>query len=408
MFRKSFLTRNVVILSIVSFFTDVASEMLYPIMPLYLKEIGYGALALGFIEGIAETISGITKVFFGHLSDQTGKRTVFVRAGYMLSSLSKPFIGLIQNGYFIFFIRLLDRSGKGIRTAPRDTIITSEVVSAERGRAFGFHRGMDSLGATVGPIISLIFLSVWPNQYTLLFFIAFIPGIIATASTYLVKEPKPTDPGLLVDTKTVLEPHHRHSLSAFISFFRESTPMYRRIVIGLFLMALLNSSNMFLILRSQEMGLSDSFTLISYIVYNAVFTLISLPVGYLIDRYGYKRWYCAGIVIFGLSYGLFAHGFGSPVLVMLTFVLYGIFAAIEENTSKAWLSQHLLPHAKATGFGLSLSVNALAFLIGSLTMGFLWNKVGSGTAFSLVSLSSVVVVIYFVVFVRQPKAAISA
>jgi MFS family permease len=184
-----FLTRNIALLSVVSFFTDVASEMLYPIMPIYLSAIGYGALTVGVIEGFAEAIAGLNKVFFGAISDKLGKRNLFVRIGYGISAFSKPLIGLSSSAAFIFFIRFLDRIGKGIRTAPRDAILTAESKEQYRGRVFGFHRSMDTFGAMLGPIAALIFLYFYPTNYSHLFIYALIPGVLAFAATlYLSKE----------------------------------------------------------------------------------------------------------------------------------------------------------------------------------------------------------------------------
>lgn len=386
MSNKKFLTRNIVVVSGVSFWTDVASEMLYPIIPLYFASLGFSPLALGTIEGAAETISGLIKVFFGHLSDKLQKRKLFIQIGYGLSAFSKPFIGVFANPLFIFFIRFLDRGGKGIRTAPRDALLISESTPENRGKTFGFHRAIDSAGATVGPIVSLLFLFFMPGEYRMLFFIALIPGILSFAMTFFVHE-KPT--AIEVPKKT------HHTLHSFKTFFTQSSPLYKKLVLGFFLLSLLNSTNMFLVLRAREVGVSDGSILIAYILYNFVFALFAYPIGRMLDKYGSRGFYIAGIFIFSLTYTLFAKDFLNLYSLIGLFMLYGCFSSIEETVSKTWLSLTLLPDQKATGLGLQLTINTLGFFLGSVAMGLSWKYLGSGVSFSLVALLALPIAFYF-------------
>ncbi len=395
---KNFLTRNLFLLSVISLLTDVASEMLYPVIPLYLASIGYGPALLGTIEGGAETISGLIKVYFGSLSDQSGKRSPFIKIGYGISAFSKPFLAILSTPLSIFFVRVVDRAGKGIRTAPRDAMIIQESSPENRGKAFGFHRGMDSVGATLGPLLSLGLLYFIPEGYRLIFALALIPGIISWIFTFFLKEkialPQPPE-------KSLAPVFEQKGLARFKHFWKTSDPLYKKLVIGFFLMALLNSSNMFLILRARELGISEILVLVAYILYNFVFASFSYPIGRWLDKYGSRSFYIGGIFIFSIAYALFGQDFGSPLLLIGLFLLYGIFAAVDENISKTWLSLTIPKDHRATGIGLHLSVNALGFFIGSSLFGFLWAFVGAEIAFVTVSLLALPIAAYFFFLTKQ-------
>lgn len=171
-----------------SLFTDMASEMLYPIMPVFLKSIGFSIVLIGVLEGFAEMIAGLSKGYFGQLSDVRQKRLPFVQLGYLFSAISKPMMALFTTPVWIFFARTIDRTGKGLRSAPRDALLSAATTKENKAKVFGFHRSMDTLGAVIGPIIALIFLAAYPGQYRTLFLVAFIPGLAAVVFTFLVKE----------------------------------------------------------------------------------------------------------------------------------------------------------------------------------------------------------------------------
>ena len=184
------ITRTVLILSAVSLFADIASEMLYPVIPAYLKEIGFSVLGIGVLEGVVNFTAGISKGYFGKLSDEKGVRLPFVKLGYLLSTVSKPLMATFTYPLWIFFVRAVDRLGKGVRTAARDALLSQEATTATKARVFGFHRSMDTVGAAIGPIIALVFLFFYPGEYKTLFYIAFIPGIISILLIFLLKEKK--------------------------------------------------------------------------------------------------------------------------------------------------------------------------------------------------------------------------
>jgi MFS family permease len=372
-----------------SLLTDVASEMLYPVIPIYLASIGYGALAIGFIEGIAEAITGLSKGYFGYLSDKYQKPALFVRIGYGLSALTKPFIGLTAFLPLIFGARVADRFGKSIRSASRDALLSQESASENRGKVFGFHRSMDTLGATLGPILALLLLFVFPGNFQLIFVLAIIPGILAVALTFLIKDKPKTQ------TQNMEKKPEKPKIS-FKQFWQTmATPTYKRLLIGFGLLALLNSSDMFLILRAREMGLSDTWAIGVYILFNLVYTFVAFPVGWLGDKLGFKKLFLAGIIVFAITYALMARELSIP-FVILAFALYGFFPAINEVVSKSWLSVQLPKEVQGTGLGLLMTVTAGALLLSSIATGALWQFFGSTLTFTLLSTASLAVFAYFI------------
>ncbi len=383
--RWSFVTKTILILGLVSFFTDIASEMLYPIMPMYLSSIGYGVIAIGLVEGISELFAGFTKLYSGILSDRTGHRAIFIKIGYAISSLAKPAIGFTSSIGLIIGAKFLDRFGKGIRTSARDALITSESSPETRGRAFGFHRSLDTFGALIGPIIGLIILVIYPSNYSLVFGLAIIPGFIAVFCTFLLKKEPPLNKE---KTKSKI-------IFRFKEFWARSSGSYKKILFGLVFFALINSTNMFLILRATEMGFKDNIVLLAYIIFNLIFALLSLPIGRVADKIGFKKVYIAGLVIFALVYSFLGGDVASPIILLMIFAFYGIFAAIDEGASKAWISTHIEKEHRATGLGLYFALSSLAFFVSSIVTSFIWQKYGSSLTFTFVGLISILPIIYF-------------
>ncbi|MCC6279454.1 MAG: MFS transporter, partial [Saprospiraceae bacterium] len=242
------MSRNIWILSLVSLFTDMASEMLYPIMPVYLKSIGFSIVFIGVLEGVAEAVAGLSKGYFGRRSDLMGRRLPFVQIGYGLSALSKPMLALWAHPLWVFFARTTDRLGKGVRTGARDALLSDEATAATKGRVFGFHRSMDTLGAVMGPLLALLFLYLHPGAYRSLFLLAFIPGLLAVVCTLLVRESGNTARRTMSNKPRFLD---------FFRYWQQSPAQYRRLVGALLLFAVFNSSDVFLLLKIKEAGCSD-------------------------------------------------------------------------------------------------------------------------------------------------------
>lgn len=387
--KPSFITRAVLIVSVVSLLTDIASEMLYPVMPLYLQTIGYGVVAIGLIEGFSELIAGINKVFFARLSDATGKRKLFITIGYGISAFAKPAIGFMDSIVGIFGAKFADRLGKGVRTAPRDAILVAESTPENRGKVFGFHRSLDTLGAIIGPILGVIMLIAYPGNYKLVFIVSIVPGILALIATrFLPKE----DPIATTEDK---KPVARQTIRGLVAFWKGSSRDYKKLLLGFFLFALINGSNMFLLLRLNELRFSAVTILLAYLVFNVVSASLSYYFGRLADKNGFRTVILVGLLAFALSYTVLGFGTVSVVVAFITFAIYGIFGATEESMMKAWLSLYIPKDYKATGLGLFLMANSFGFLVASVLTAFMWSSWGSAITLSLIGCISVAIIIYF-------------
>lgn len=385
------ITRTVWILSLVSLFTDTASEMLYPVMPLYLQHIGFTIIGIGILEGFAEAIAGLSKGYFGKWSDATGKRLPFVQLGYSLSVLSKPMMALFTNAWWIFTARSADRIGKGVRTGARDALLSDEATAETRATVFGFHRSMDTAGATIGPAVALIFLYYYPGQYKSLFFLAFFPGILAIIATFFLTEKKSVQ-------TSVFKPY---SFFAFISYWRQSNPEYKKLVTALLVFALVNSSDVFLLLKMKSEGVSDTVLIGIYIFYNAVYALAAYPVGILADKIGVKRMLIVGLVIFSVSYGSMAYA-GSIGGFVLIFLLYGLYAAATEGIAKAWISNIVSKKDTATAIGTYAGFQSIATLFASVLAGILWYNISPSAVF--ITAASVTVTVAFFIYFKVGRS----
>ncbi|MFC7670166.1 MFS transporter [Hymenobacter humi] len=290
--RFRYLTRAVWLLSLISLFTDVASEMLYPVMPLYLQSIGFSVFFIGLLEGVAEAVAGLSKGYFGQWSDRLGQRVPFVRAGYGLSAISKPLLAVLATPVWVLLARTLDRLGKGLRTGARDALLADETTPEDRGKVFGFHRSMDTLGAVLGPLAALLWLDAHPGQFRPLFLWAFVPGVVAVLIAFALRERRAVPSGRPVVP-----------FWASFRYWREATPSYRRVVGALLAFALFNSSDAFLLLLARERGVSATAVIGLYILYNVSYVLSAWPLGHLADRLGPRRLLVAGFVVFAGVYG---------------------------------------------------------------------------------------------------------
>jgi MFS family permease len=364
------ITRAIWFISLVSLFTDMASEMLYPVMPLYLKSIGYSVLVIGILEGFAEAVAGLGKSYFGRLSDVSGKRLPFVQLGYLFSAVSKPMLAFSTQLWWIFVARFTDRAGKGLRTAPRDAMLNAEATAANKATVFGFHRSMDTLGAVLGPLIALGFLYLYPGNYQRLFLMAAIPGAVAVLFTLLLKEKKTGT----ANKKAI--PFHQT-----FSYWKQAPVQYKKLLIGLLLFALFNSSDVFLLLKMKEAGLQDAVLIGVYIFYNLVYALFAFPAGKLADRVGMQKVFLAGLFFFILTYMGFAFA-NNAWLFILFFTCYGMYAAATESVAKAWISTLVPANENASAIGLFKGFQSIAALLASSIAGFLWFRFGAVAVFS--------------------------
>lgn len=397
------ITRTVLILSFVSLFADVASEMLYPIIPVYLKEIGFSVFWIGILEGFVNFAAGISKGYFGKLSDEKGIRLPFVKLGYFLSAISKPLIGFFTIPVWIFFVRTIDRLGKGVRVAAKDALLSQEATKETKARVFGFNRSLDTAGATIGPAIALIFLLFYPKDYKTLFYLAFIPGIISVLFLFFLKEKK--------QPVSTLE---KGNFFTFFKYWKIATPEYKKLITGLLLFALFNSSDLFLILKTKEAigdGTikifnadldSDTVTIAAYVLYNLVWALGSYPLGVLADKIGFKTLFMAGLLLFAFVYAGFAFN-PSIEAIFILFGVYGIFSAATDGVSKAWITNIAHNENTATAVGFYTSCQSICTLGASIIAGFVWDKFGSSYAFAITASIAFLVMIYFFFSLRKNR-----
>ncbi|QNE42128.1 MULTISPECIES: MFS transporter [Hymenobacter] len=367
----TYLTRAVWLLSLISLFTDLASEMLYPVMPLYLQSIGFSVFFIGLLEGLAEAVAGLSKGYFGQWSDRLGRRVPFVQWGYGLSAFSKPMLSVLATPLWVLLARTLDRLGKGLRTGARDALLSDETTPADRGKVFGFHRSMDTLGAVFGPLAALAWLAAHPGQYRPLFLWAFLPGALAVGITFALRERRAVPSGRPV-----------MPFWASFRYWRQAPPAYRRVVGSLLVFALFNSADAFLLLLARQRGVSATGVIGLYVLYNFTYVLSAWPLGHLADRLGPRRLLVGGLLIFAVVYGGVALAQG-PWVFAGFFALYGLYAAATEGVSKAWVSTLCAPADTGAALGTLGGLSSLAALGASTSAGLLWQWGGPALPFGL-------------------------
>ncbi len=381
--------RQVLVLSFISLFTDIASEMLYPITPLFLTVVlGSSMAVVGIIEGAAEVTAGLLKGYFGRISDKLKKRSVFVVLGYSLSALSKPLPGLFPALSAVIASRISDRVGKGMRTAPRDALLAT-YAEGRTGSIFGFHRGMDTLGAALGPIGALILLHFYPGDYVLIFLVAFAPSVIAVSITLFVKD----NPASF---KKVTKRN-------YAEFWRSAPHQYKIILLLITIFSLVNSSDVYLILKSKDISNSATLAIWGYIFYNLIYAAASYPIGKYADKIGKKKVYVLGLYIFAAVYLGFAL-FPDIYFIWVLFALYGIYAASTEGVVKAWVSDLIPDEQRGSGIGLLTMFTSLSIMLGSFIAGVLWDQFGSIVPFLLSSVVSAVVASSFLILKKEMKS----
>lgn len=356
------ITRNVFALGLVSFCTDLASEMVYPIIPLFVVgTLGSSPALFGLIEGIAEGISTGLRWIGGLLSDHWGRRKPFVVAGYSLSAVSKPLMGLaaFTLGVPLFLAgRASDRLGKAVRTAARDALIADSTDAEFRGRAFGFHRAMDTCGAIAGPLIALLVIACWPRLHLAwLFFIALVPGTLSIVlAGGVVREIRPHQPAV------------RAASPATTAY----PPAFWRLLLALGIFSLGNSSDTFLLLRLSNLGFSFAQVILAFALFNVIYAATATPLGSLSDRVGRKPILLAGWTIYALVYLGFA-AWNWPVAPWLLLGVYGLYQALTEGVTKALVTDLVAPERRASAIGLMATVAGAGQLVASILAGALWD-----------------------------------
>jgi len=360
------ITKNIVLLGIVSLFTDLSSQMVFPLIPLYLTTVlGAGAYVVGIVEGAAESTASLFKVVSGYWSDKIRKRKPFVLFGYSLSALSKPLFAFANIWVLVLFVRVIERIGKGIRVAPRDAIVAESCEENVRGKVYGFHRAMDGVGSISGAVLAFILLPVL--GYTNIFLFGFIPGIIAVFTILFIKE---KNVPLIIQTK---------EKSPKLSF-KELPRNLKLFIFASSIFAAGHFGYAFLLLKTNQIGLMDNTAILLYIVFYIIYTIFIIPAGILSDKIGRKPVIMVGYILFALTSIVLI--FASNIFVLLiSFIIYGLFYAMIDGVQRAFIVDLAPKHLKATALGTFHAAIGLVALPGGFIAGILWDTISPEATF---------------------------
>lgn len=417
------LERNVFWAGVASFFMDVSSEMVYSLVPIFLSSVlGVNKSVIGLIEGVAETTAGLVKMFSGWLSDKLGRRKPMMLLGYSLSTLSRPLLALATGWGMVLGSRFVDRFGKGVRTAPRDAIIADSCDKRELGRSFGYHRAMDQFGAVVGPAIAFLVLSVQADGYRTVFWISIIPGVLCVAVIALfIREKRrrgapgagtgcagdegpvtPTTPGGAPAAKSARPDRlpWRQRLG------RLRGPLFAYLLVTA-VFCLGNSSDAFLILRANDLQVAAVMIPVLYLVFNLVYSALSIPAGLLADKVGRRKVALLGFALFAVAYAWMAVA-DSQASAWGVFVVYGVYMAIADGNGRALLAEFAADDRRGTAFGAYHMVVGLAALPASIIAGVLYDRVSPAAPFWVGAAAAVLAGMLMVALVPEPRRGVPA
>ncbi|WP_256238539.1 MFS transporter [Bacillus sp. EB600] len=379
--KKQFFGLNSIIfvLGMVSLLTDLSSQMIVPVLPLYLTTVLHVQVGtVGIIEGIAESTASVLKFFSGWISDQFGKRKLLMVVGYGLSNLIKPFFALSSSWGQVLFIRFADRFGKGIRTSPRDAILADTTNKEERGKAFGFRRSMDTLGAALGPLVTYLILTYWNGSYQAVFWLSAIPGLLATLLLIIFLKDKRNPAKTQSNVRSLPKISFKGLGSRFVWFTLITT-----------LFTIGNFSDAFLILRAKDVGMAAQYIPLTYFAYNIVTSIFSTPFGMISDRIGRRPVLITGYVMFALIYLGFGLVHTVPGIWIL-FIFYGLYYATTEGIQKSYVADMVPEGQRGMAMGTFNALTGVAALPASVLAGVLWQSFGAFTAFGVSSLLAII------------------
>jgi len=394
--EKKKLPGSVIGFGFVSFFTDMSSEMVYPLLPIFLSSVlGVGAEALGLIEGIAEATASVLKTFSGYISDRIRRRKPLVLLGYSLSAIAKPTIGLAGRWIHVLAARFADRVGKGIRTSPRDSLIADVVDDTIRGRAFGFHRAMDTGGAVFGPLLAYILLAVLLKYYSVsvsvrsVFLLSLIPGIFAIITLiFFVKE----------------NPKEQRELRKLKLGFKGLSKEFKLLLAVMLVFSLGNSSNTFLILRASNIGFKTEMIPILYMFFNIVYAGSAMPLGSLSDKIGRRLTIAMGFFIYFIVYLGFARlSTHQYIYLWILFGLYGIYYGFTDGTLRALVADISRREERGFAYGLYHMLVGLMLFPASFIAGILWEKVAPSAPFYFGALTAAISAFLILIVIKEKK-----
>lgn len=367
---------NVLILGVVSLLTDMSSEMIYPVLPLFLTLIGASGLVIGFIEGASETTASLIKVLSGWRSDKTGMRKPYVTGGYTLSMITKPVLAAATTPFHVLWIRVTERVGKGVRSAPRDALIADCTALEYRGRAYGLHKAFDSSGSVIGPLLAIPILlaasTVTGGTYRLIFLVSTVPALIAVVILLLFVREAPNAPKP--------EGEHVQAGRFLMDVGLLGRPFYRVIaVVAIFYIG--EISYAFFVLRAYEEGIGTITTLLLYVLFNAVFVLVAMPAGIISDRTGRRPVIFLAFALFSAAAAVMAVA-DSLWTLAVGFALFGVYKGSSEGVFKAFVTDLAPAHLSGTALGVFHTAVGVVMLPGGIVAGYLWDNVGHWATFA--------------------------
>ncbi|MDL1968688.1 MAG: MFS transporter [Deltaproteobacteria bacterium] len=382
------ITRNIFIMGLVSLFTDLSSQMVFPLIPLFLTTVlGCGAYAVGIVEGAAETTASLLKIVSGYWSDKIRKRKPFILFGYGMSSITKPLFAMANIWTFVLFLRVIERIGKGIRTAPRDALIAESCDKSVRGKVYGIHRAADGIGSTLGAVLALLLLPIW--GYRNIFLFALVPGIISVFIIFFIQE------------KNVPAKQKKKEVSVKLSL-KELPANLRFFIIVSSVFALGHFGYAFLLLRAKNIGLADNTAILLYVVFYIVYSICVIPLGIVSDKVGRKAVLMGGYVLFGItSLGLLV--ISSLQGILLFYVIYGISYAMIDGAQRAFVVDLAPQHLKGTALGVFHTAIGLVALPGGYIAGLLWDKVSPEATFGYGLILAIISAVLLIVVRHSEK-----
>ena len=375
------LEKNAFFTGLTSFFTDTSTKMVYSVMPLFLLSIGASKTTISLIEGIAESTASLLKAISGYWSDKIGKNKPFMIIGYGITAIITPLYALARIPIQILFFRFFERIGKGLRAAPRDSLISGSIKKNEAGKTFGFQKAMDNSGAIVGPLIAFLLLSIYPLNYSYIFLLATIPAILGVLTIIVfIKEAK-------AEKKEATNKISLKQLPKKFYFF----------LIIIFVFTLGNSADALLLVKTSETGIDESYIPFVYMIFNTVSVLLAIPIGKLSDRIGREKLIILGFLVYAIVYYFFGR-YNSINIFIFLFMLYGFYSALTDGSQKAMISDIVSNDLKGTGFGIYHAVLGITLLPASLIAGLLYDKVNSNAPFYFGSVMALIATILMIIF----------
>ncbi|MDD3333737.1 MAG: MFS transporter [Proteiniphilum sp.] len=383
------LEKNAFFTGLTSFFTDTSTKMVYSVMPLFLLSIGASKTTISLIEGIAESTASLLKAISGYWSDKIGKNKPFMIIGYGITAIITPLYALARIPIQILFFRFFERIGKGLRAAPRDSLISGSIKKNEAGKTFGFQKAMDNSGAIVGPLIAFLLLSIFPLNYSYIFLLATIPAILGVLTIIIfIKEAK-------TEKKETTNKISLKLLPKKFYFF----------LIIIFVFTLGNSADALLLVKTSETGIDKSYIPFVYMIFNTVSVLLAIPIGKLSDKIGREKLIILGFLVYAIVYYFFGR-FNSINIFIFLFMLYGFYSALTDGSQKAMISDIVSKDLKGTGFGIYHAVLGITLLPASLIAGLLYDKVNSNAPFYFGSVMALIATILMIIFTVLDKRKI--